>query len=130
MIRFALIVALLTGPALVLSGEQTRKDPGPTDAPTVDLDMKTLCSTRFQLVGRPDRLFLDGALIIRKEWKSSEHMCDSRRIQVAIYLRELGIACELEMSEGDGPHQIVIYDDRGEALVRGHLAAWEGVVQA
>jgi len=75
-------VALAVGLLLILGGRGMRQRRGLTDAPTLDLDGRTLYSARYGLAGRPDRI-VEGN--IPEEWKSARRVWPSHRAQLGVY---------------------------------------------
>ena len=80
------IAALVIGVLLTLRGKQERQTHGLTDAPTLDLNGRTLFSARLKLSGRPDRTVTEGGMSIPEEWKpSARRVYDSHRAQIGCY---------------------------------------------
>jgi CRISPR-associated exonuclease Cas4 len=77
----ALAIVLL----LIVSGRNLRRRRGRGSGKTVSLDNVTLTSHRLGLTGRPDRLILQGGMVIPEEWKSSLHIRTWHRAQVGLY---------------------------------------------
>lgn len=75
-------VILLAGILLIAAGKRTRQRHGLTDAPTLDLDGRTLYSARYGLSGRPDRVIAGN---IPEEWKGSPRVYESHRAQLGAY---------------------------------------------
>jgi CRISPR-associated exonuclease Cas4 len=80
-----LVIALVFGLALILSGRRTRRSHGLGQGRTLDLDTRNMYSAKFGLSGRPDRIFQDGDFVIPEEWKSSPRVYDSHIAQLAVY---------------------------------------------
>jgi CRISPR-associated exonuclease Cas4 len=55
-----LVIAVVFGLALILSGRRTRHRRGLGQGRTLDLDSRALYSARFGLSGRPDRIIEGG----------------------------------------------------------------------
>jgi CRISPR-associated exonuclease Cas4 len=115
------ITALIVGLLLILAGKSTRQKRGLTDATTLDLDTRVLYSARYDLAGRPDRLFRDCGFVIPEEWKSSLQVYDSHRAQLGCYFilveEEFGVRL---------PYGVIVTGDhqRHEVENTDQLRAW------
>jgi CRISPR-associated exonuclease Cas4 len=76
------VATLLTGLLLITWGRGLRGRRGLTNGRTLDLDSRVLCSARYGLAGRPDRV-IEGQ--IPEEWKSSLRVYDSHLAQLGCY---------------------------------------------
>jgi CRISPR-associated exonuclease Cas4 len=112
------LTALAIGLLLILAGKAGRRSRGLTDARTLDLDGRTLYSTRYRLSGRPDRI-VEGN--IPEEWKSGNRVYDSHRAQVGLYL----ILIEEETGVRP-PHGFIVLGDGRREMVENtpELRAW------
>jgi hypothetical protein len=70
MALIATVIILAIGLLLLMWVRRVRRRHGLTDAPTLDLDGRTLYSPQFQLTGRPDRVIWEGGYQIPEEWNS------------------------------------------------------------
>lgn len=121
MIWLIAIIALLVGILLLLGGRRIRSHRGLGEGQTLELDDRNLYSARLGLVGRPDRLVLDGQFTIPEGWKSSLRVHDSHRVQVGVYL----ILIEEETGVRP-PHGFVVTGDGSREKVENTpaLRAW------
>ena len=108
------VVALAVGLMLILGGRGMRRRRGLTDAPTLDLDGRTLYSDRLGLAGRPDRVIEEGGFPIPEEWKpSARRVYDSHIAQLGAYLilieEEKGVRAPygyISVGDGQPPHRV------------------------
>ncbi len=84
LLAVALALAVL-GLLLVVLAVRGRWKRGLGSGETVALDDVTLYSERLMLVGRPDRVVMQGEYLIPEEWKSSKRVDPAHRLQLGTY---------------------------------------------